>query len=1252
MLPGFLRTAPCRVLTVPRLAAGLLLAGVAGLLSPAPARADLAIGAAAPFDPVRIRAVRSQEDVAAADNGAVTLFAWTDRRSGSPDVYAARVAHDGTVLDPNGIAVAVSGADESAPTVSWNGTNWLVAFERGNAVYAARVAADGEVLDPSPFAILDGPFTDGEPAAVGLGANHLVVWTQSDLNSALMGALVDSDGNFDVAPMALSVTPPADFAPAVARRGTTALVGFVTTRNGDSDVYAFRLERSTAGPPTLVRLDPADVAVAIGPARVAAPAVAASANGWLVAWQDERNANTTGTDIWAARVNAAGAVLDAGGFEVVDDAGDDRAPAATHTGAGWLVAWSQEDVGQFLRAVADNGNPAAPRIDVSTAAGTLGRAAFGGAAATPLVAWSDPEAGSSGPKPPQDLLGRVVAANLSLGAAFPIATQSPNQTQPTMSFGANRWLVAWVDDRFGPTEGRLRYAVTDGATLAAPAPASIGWVAERAGLDQAQPAACFDGTNFNLVWTEERGGFRRIVGARFTTGGAFIDTFTVAADPWNHTEPTVVHGGDGHVAVVWTDSRLPADRDLWGRLVVSGAVTGAETPIAQTAGVHDEKARFAPRVVDPGDGYVYVVYQKRSGPDTGSIHGRFVETEVLAALFEDTIRNDAGRVYESPQIAWNGEQFLVTFQELVANDGPGLYIPWAVWLNGVFQFISFPLQVGPGSYVPANPIVGSAGYNFVTLRSRLAGSQVDLDLRRANAIPEWVDADPIPYTADPGVDVPGAALQGQGDRVGLLHLEQQDDAEWNGLRLFGAEARDTLEGRVVLNEFLANPAEPFDEFYEMYNVSGQRFQLEGWYIAVDGESTLVSFCNIGAPGPAPGGGRTPPPAGDVLQGTPCGVIESDDYRVNYDFFGIPESPTEGHLPNRGALIELFTPGGVKVDQVAYGFRGGAPVSPPIPLAQAPAARGDRSPLATQREGAGGIVAAPGDSVDVTTARLPDGDDTNSDANDFNLTTNSTPGSPNTGQAAALGSKLFVARAFWNPSAGDVDAIELFNPSLGTFDFAGWYLGSNDGTQRIGIAGNAWSVLESLDKRTLRRDEPGSFTTDLDYLTVVYLLDENFARVEQIGWSRPDNLQPEMCLKREPDTGGFHDGFDWFTSGGEQNPFTGQLRYVACELGSPDGSVDAGGAGDRLAFRGAVPNPAPAGRGALVFTVPGAPGGPRTAVRLRLVDVAGRVRATMVDEALAPGEHRLPLPGATAAGIYYARLELGGQKISRPVVVLP
>ncbi len=1211
-----------------------------------PAHAGLAVSEPAPLDPARIAAVRSQEGVAAAANDSVTLFAWTDARSGSGrDVYAARVRHDGTVLDPNGIPVAVTGADEAEPAVSWNGTNWLVAWKRnGGTVLSSRIAVDGEVLDPSGIFISASPFGFLAPAAAGLGGGHLIVWTESDIHSVLYGAIIGSDGSFEVAPVVLSLGgTPNDAAPAVAVNEPTALVAFQTNRNGNADIYGFRLERSTSGPPALVRVDAADFAISAGPDRETAPAVGARVDGWLVAWEDPRNAGA-GIDVYAARVSAAGVVQDPAGTRLSDDAGNDRDVAVTHTGGEWLVAWSQADAGQFLRQVGNNGNPIGGRVDVSTASGTLGRAAFGGDPATPIVAWSAPETGTSAPTPPQDIVGAIVAAGPAPGAPFPISTQTPNQTQPALAFGGNRWFMAWVDDRYGPTEGRLRYAVTDSARFEQPS--LVSFVAERPGLDQQQPTACFDGTNFNLFWTEERGGHRQVLGARFTTGGAPIDTFVVTSGAWSHLEPTATHVTSGTVVVAWTDERVVGNRDVWGIQVVGGAPVGAELALANAAGVQEERPQFAPRIVDPGYESTFLVYQKQTGPNTGSIAGRFVFIDPFGvSSYEETVRNEVGRVFEQPKIAWNGDSWLVTYQERVDNDGTGLYVPWGTWLaGGPYCFECGSVVLGPGSYVPANPIPMSSGFNFLTAWSRLAGPQVDLMIRRTSAVPGgFPDAAPIAYTNDAPVDVPGAGLKGQSDRMGFAYLRNQDDAEWQGLRLFGADARDTLVGAVLLNEFSAHPPSDRPEFYELFNTTGQDFQLKGWYIAVDGDSGRVALCDIGLRTPpleTQGAGGAP---GDGTQGIVCGVLPDLDFFASSSFFGIAESPTEGFLPDRGAVIELFSPGGVKVDEVGYGFRGGAPVMPAIPAAIAPAARAG-----------GGELAAAGDSVEVSTARLPNGGDTGNDANDFNSTTSPTAGTSNVGTAAQLGGSLFVTRLFWNPPAPGVDALELFNPGQSSVDFTNWYLGSNDGTERIGIQGSQFGVLESTEKRVLRRDEPGSFKTDLDYRTVVYLYTPEFVRVEQIGWSRADNQQPEQCMNREPETGGFHDGFDWFTSGGQQDLFSGELRYAQCSISSPDGSVDAGDPVASLSFRGAVPNPAVAGRGALVFSVPGARSGAAVPVRLRLVDVAGRARTTLVDGTMAPGEHRVPLGGrvALAAGVYYAELEIDGRRLSRPVVIVP
>ena len=93
---------------------------------------------------------------------------------------------------------------------------------------------------------------------------------------------------------------------------------------------------------------------------------------------------------------------------------------------------------------------------------------------------------------------------------------------------------------------------------------------------------------------------------------------------------------------------------------------------------------------------------------------------------------------------------------------------------------------------------------------------------------------------------------------------------------------------------------------------------------------------------------------------------------------------------------------------------------------------------------------------------------------------------------------------------------------------------NVSTEKIGVDTNAFSSLKPQEKRILRRGERGSFTFHMDELSVLYLMDIDFTRYEQLGWSRPDQIAPDMCATRAPDTGGFHDGFDWFSElkGGE------------------------------------------------------------------------------------------------------------------------
>lgn len=96
----------------------------------------------------------------------------------------------------------------------------------------------------------------------------------------------------------------------------------------------------------------------------------------------------------------------------------------------------------------------------------------------------------------------------------------------------------------------------------------------------------------------------------------------------------------------------------------------------------------------------------------------------------------------------------------------------------------------------------------------------------------------------------------------------------------------------------------------------------------------------------------------------------------------------------------------------------------------------------------------------------------------------------------------------------------------------------------------------------------------------------------------------------------------------------------------------------LALSTPWPQPAVGGACRIGFTVPGAAGGADTAVRLRLVDAAGRARRVLVEGPLSPGPAHLAFDGRDhagarlPAGLYFLELAAGATRATGKLVVLP
>jgi hypothetical protein len=310
-------------------------------------------GAGVVSDPSGIRitsGLNPRGSSAIAWDGTNFLVVWQDRRSSSSyDIYAARIAPDGTVLDPDGIPVSTLSDDEITPAVAWDGTNFLVVWEDGrnynngpgplctscNDIYGARVGADGTVADPLGMPISVADKNQTSPKVAWNGQNYLVTYTllgdtRQDVQGAFMSAAGEIGANdFDIATSAGGST--------VASNGTDFLVAWTSVAQADQDIYGATVTATG----TVLAPIPISTAASV---QTGASAVWNGTN-YLVAWTDDRSG--AGGDVYGTRITGAGQLIGsaATGIPISTAANDQGAVATASDGSGFIVLWNDERTG-------------------------------------------------------------------------------------------------------------------------------------------------------------------------------------------------------------------------------------------------------------------------------------------------------------------------------------------------------------------------------------------------------------------------------------------------------------------------------------------------------------------------------------------------------------------------------------------------------------------------------------------------------------------------------------------------------------------------------------------------------------------------------------------------------------------------------------------------------------------------------------------------------------------------------------------
>ncbi len=378
--------------------------------------------------------------------------------------------------------------------------------------------------------------------------------------------------------------------PKVASNGTDWLVVWEDLRRGESDIYGTRM--SAAGSV----LDPFGIAISIADSDQREPTVASDGTDYVVAWRDDRNG--AASDIYAARVTAAGSVVQPTGFAVSTASGEQSAPEIASNGSDYLVAWTDHrGAGSDIyasRITAMGGVPDPAGLAVGTHPGDESSPAVASNGADYLVVW---EVTWGATAPVQLYASRVTALGDvvdGFGGGTPVASSASDHRAPAITSNGVGYAVAWQQKNSdGSTDIRMCPVTTGGC--------GDGWSVSTVTGNQETPAISSDGTDYFVVWRDRRVASRPdIYGTRVTqtmvvSNANGILLGPVLANPSQPDAPAIAFNGSEHL-VAWSDvvfqtssadtfaTRVtPAGVAVEGRRILSFAPNAETSPVVASS---------------------------------------------------------------------------------------------------------------------------------------------------------------------------------------------------------------------------------------------------------------------------------------------------------------------------------------------------------------------------------------------------------------------------------------------------------------------------------------------------------------------------------------------------------------------------------------------------------------------------------------------------------------------------------------------
>lgn len=691
-----------------------------------------------------------------ATNGTNYLVVWYDLRDRSANLYCARVDTAGILLDSVGIQVSMAYSHQHYPAVASDGSDYLVVwcdYGAGNYdIYGARVTTDGAVLDPNGFPICTTTGNQMDPKMSFDGTNYMVVWEDYRTgNNDIYGARIDVSGTV-LNEFAICALAQNQQDPVISFNGADYLVAWQDYRNGsDHDVYAQRINTNGG-------LIGGDIAVCVDTAsRAYYPSIAHDGTNHLVVWYDNRN--STYYDIYGARVDADGTVLDTNGFEISVLSGIRQYnPQVAFDGTNYFVVWhhsvSGSGLGYDLYGVrVDTSGTVLDTTAIIEVVGHQLNAQLAFDGTNYLVVWRERRTTS------YNVCGlRVDPSGTVLDPGGFLISMAPYmQYRPAVSFDGTNYLIVWEDYRDDFTNKCDIYGARVDATGTILDPNGIAICTEES--KNVEPNVAFDGTNYFVVWQDHRN-YPDVYGQFISTTGALVgNEVPICTTGSDQYDINLGYGGGKHL-VVWQDGADFWNPQIQGQLVdTAGQLAG---PIINITNAPDFK--YAPCVAFDGTNFMVVWEDHRSGA-VYDIYGARIDTSgtVLDTAGLEIVVSFDYKNY--PSIAFGGTNYLVAYTEYhVDND---IYARRVDTSGTVLDSIGIVISDAIGSQYPTQVVISDTNYVVIwdDYRNEFT-SGIDVYGAILNRSGTVIDSLAI---SPPGNQLYANLASGQGDQVLIVY---------------------------------------------------------------------------------------------------------------------------------------------------------------------------------------------------------------------------------------------------------------------------------------------------------------------------------------------------------------------------------------------------------------------------------------------------------------------------------------------------